>query len=142
MGFGEERGVARPVRVQFEDAVYHVTMRIGRDFWRQSRRLARFGLVVQSYCLLPTADCRLAAGYWLPNRELLSLIAQIPREPERGLKWLQTIYSIRFNRRHVLVAFFQGRFDRHSCLACPGPVRAEKPAGPGRQESGPPSDFE
>jgi len=58
--------MARPIRVQFEDALYHVSARgnerrpiyrddedRGRFLKRVGEACERFGLVVYSYCLMP-----------------------------------------------------------------------------------------
>ena len=102
--------MARPVRVQFENAVYHVTARgnerrpIYRDDEDRARFLEtlaeacdRFALVVHAYCLMPNH---------------YHLLPQTPRANlSEGLGWLQTTYSIRFNRRHRGSGhLFQGRF--------------------------------
>ena len=90
--------MARPVRVEFENAVYHVTARgnerktIYRDPADRQRFLEtleeavdRFGLVVHAYCLLGNHYHRLL---------------QAPRANLTGAAgWLQAAYSIRFNRR-------------------------------------------
>jgi putative transposase len=102
--------MARPIRIEYAGAVYHVTARGNErkavfrdddDRRRFSETLAecveRFGLVVHAYCLMPNH---------------YHLIAETPRGNLSGsLGWLQTTYSIRFNRRHGRVGhLFQGRF--------------------------------
>ncbi|NLS95406.1 MAG: hypothetical protein GXX96_24965 [Planctomycetaceae bacterium] len=90
--------MARPVRVEFENAVYHVTARGNerKDIYRDpadrqrfletlEEAVGRFGLVVHAYCLLGNH---------------YHLLLQTPRAKLTGAAgWLQTTYSIRFNRR-------------------------------------------
>jgi REP element-mobilizing transposase RayT len=105
--------MARPVRIQYADAAYHVTARgnerkaIYRDDDDRRRYLEtlaemadRFGIVIHAYCLMPNH---------------YHLLAQTPRANlSDGIGWLQTTYSIRFNRRHRRSGhLFQGRFKAH-----------------------------
>lgn len=105
--------MARPIRVQYADAVYHLTARgndrkaIYRDHYDRNRFLdaleetvARFGVVVHSYCLMPNH---------------YHLLLQTPRANlSAAAGWLQTTYSVRFNRRHDRSGhLFQGRFKSH-----------------------------
>ena len=102
--------MARPIRVEFEGAVYHVTARgndrkpIYRDDRDRERFLetlhetvARFGFVIHAYRLMPNH---------------FHLLAQTPRANlSDAVVWLQTTYSIRFNRRHRRSGhLYQGRF--------------------------------
>ena len=105
--------MARPVRVEFENAVYHVTARgnerkdVFRDVVDRERFLEtleeateRFGLVVHAYCLMPNH---------------YHLLLQTPRgNLSDSAGWFQTTYSIRFNHRHGRSGhLFQGRFKAH-----------------------------
>ena len=105
--------MARPIRVEYEDAVYHVTARGNerRAIFRgdPDRELflaaveqacARFGTVVHAYCLMPNH---------------YHLIVRTPRANlSRAIGWLQTAYTIRFNRRHRRTGHLvQGRFKAH-----------------------------
>lgn len=105
--------MARPIRVEYPDAVYHVTARgnerkaIYRDDADRQRYLEtveeaveRFGLVIHAYCLMPNH---------------YHLLIQTPRANlSAGAGWLQTTYSVRFNRRHRRSGhLFQGRFKAH-----------------------------
>ncbi len=105
--------MARPIRIEYEDAVYHVTARgnerraIFRDdsdrelFLRAAgQACARFGTVVHAYCLMPNH---------------YHLIVRTPRANlSRAIGWLQTAYTIRFNRRHRRTGHLvQGRFKAH-----------------------------
>ena len=105
--------MARPVRVEFENAVYHVTARgnerkdIYRDDDDRNRFLEtleeaveRFGLVIHAYCLMSNH---------------YHLLLQTPRANlSASAGWLQATYSIRFNHRHRRSGhLFQGRFKAH-----------------------------
>jgi REP element-mobilizing transposase RayT len=105
--------MARPVRIEFENAAYHVTARgndrqsIFRDDADRRRFLEtlgqaceRFGLVVHAYCLMPNH---------------YHLLASTPRANlSRAVGWLQTTYCIRYNRRHARDGHLvQGRFKAH-----------------------------
>jgi REP element-mobilizing transposase RayT len=102
--------MARPVRVEFAGAVYHVTARgnerraIFRDDRDRERFLAtvaemveRFGLRVMAYCLMPN-HYHLVVGTPLGNLS-------------QAVGWLQVTYTVRFNRRWRRSGhLFQGRF--------------------------------
>jgi len=105
--------MARPIRVEFEDAAYHVMARGNerRAIFRsdQDRRLfletlgeavPRFGLLVHAYCLMPNH---------------YHLVVETPRANlSRAMGWLQVTYTVRFNRRHRRCGhLFQGRFKAH-----------------------------
>jgi REP element-mobilizing transposase RayT len=105
--------MARPIRIEFEDAVYHLTARGNerRDIYRDvpDRRrfletleeaVQRFGVVMHAYCLMPNH---------------YHLLLQTPRANlTAAAGWLQTTCSIRFNRRHRRSGhLFQGRFKAH-----------------------------
>jgi len=102
--------MARPIRVEFADAVYHVMARgnerkaIFHDDHDRTRFLAtlqemteQFGVQVHGYCLMPNH---------------YHLVLSTPRgNLSRAAGWLQTTYTIRFNRRHRRAGhLFQGRF--------------------------------
>ena len=105
--------MARPLRVEFEGACYHVTARGNerREVFRSDddRRLflrtlgeaaERFGLVVHAYCLMPNH---------------YHLLVRTPRgNLSRGIGWVQATYCTRFNRRHRRCGHLvQGRFKAH-----------------------------
>ncbi len=105
--------MARPIRVEFEGAAYHATARgnerkpIYRDDRDRERFLEtleetvkRFGFVIHTYCLMPNH---------------FHLLARTPRANlSHAAGWLQTTYSIRFNRRHRRSGhLYQGRFKAH-----------------------------
>jgi len=102
--------MARPLRVEFPGAIYHVTAR-GNErritFRDDGDRLAflstleqsveQYGLRVHAYCLMPNH---------------YHLLVETPQANlSRAIGWVQTTYSIRFNRRHRRSGhLFQGRF--------------------------------
>lgn len=105
--------MARPIRVEFPDAVYHVTARgnekkaIYRDDDDREKFMAtleetvdRFGVVVHAFCLMPNH---------------YHLLLQTPcANLSAAVGWLQTTYSIRFNRRHRRSGhLFQGRYKAY-----------------------------
>ncbi len=105
--------MARPIRVEYAGAVYHVTARgnerkaVYRDDADRLRFLetveeaaTRFGVVVHAFCLMPNH---------------YHLLLQTPRANlSAAAGWLQTTYSVRFNRRHRRSGhLFQGRFKAH-----------------------------
>jgi putative transposase len=102
--------MARPLRVEFPGAEYHITARgnerrkIFRDDHDHRRFLecleemvAQFSVEVRVFCLMPNHYHLVAAT---PAANL-----------SRAVGWLQTTYTIRFNRRHRRCGhLFQGRF--------------------------------
>ena len=105
--------MARPIRVEYEGAVYHVTARGNerRLIYRTDRDRRTFlsaveeaveqhGLRLHGYCLMPNH---------------YHLLVETPRgNLSRAIGWLQTAYSIRFNCRHRRSGhLFQGRFKAH-----------------------------
>lgn len=102
--------MARPIRVEFAGAVYHVMARGNerRDIFRDDHDRQRFldtlaevvpqfGLRVHAYCLMPNH---------------YHLLVGTPRgNLSRAMGWLQTTYTTRFNARHRRCGhLFQGRF--------------------------------
>ena len=85
--------MARPIRVEFEGGVYHVTARGNerKPIYRDDRErfldtleetVKRFGFVIRAYCLMPNH---------------FYLLAKTPRANlSDAAGWLQTTYSIRF----------------------------------------------
>jgi len=102
--------MARPLRVEFEGALYHLT---GRGNARQrifadDKDCARFvELLVAS---LERYDVALHADVLMGNH--YHLIAETRRANlGRWMHWLTTAYTVYFNRRHRLVGhLFQGRY--------------------------------
>jgi len=102
--------MARPLRIQFEGAVYHVTSRGNArqeifldDKDRNSfletlgRVVDRFGWICHAYCLM--------------NNHYHLLIETPAANLSRGMQMLNGIYPQSFNRRHGRVGHvLQGRF--------------------------------
>ena len=105
--------MARPIRVEFPGALYHITARgnerraVFRD--DEDRRIflstideasKEYGLRIHAFCLMPNH---------------YHLLVETPRANlSRAIGWLQTTYSIRFNKRHRRSGhLFQGRFKAH-----------------------------
>jgi len=114
-----KHGMARPVRIEFAGAVYHVTARgnerraIVRDDQDRKRFLEtlaemakRFDVRVHAYCLMPN-------HYHLVLSTPLGNLSQ-------AVGWLQVTYTVRFNRRwHRSGHLFQGRFKAQLVEADP-----------------------
>lgn len=105
--------MARPIRVEYANAVYHVTARgnEGKAIYRDDRdrhrfletleqATQRFALVVHACCLMPNH---------------YHLLVQTPRANlSAAAGWFQTTYTVRFNRRHHRSGhLYQGRFKAH-----------------------------
>lgn len=105
--------MARPIRIEFEDAVYHVMARgneqreIFRDDADRRRYVETLDEAVERHGLLLHAWCLMPNHY--------HLLLQTPRANlSAAVGWLQTTYSIRFNRRHERSGhLFGGRFKAH-----------------------------
>lgn len=102
--------MARPLRIEFPGALYHVTSRVNarqRVFRDDEDRetflatlawvAARFGWRCHAYCLM--------------NNHVHLLIETPQPNLSRGMRQLNGVYTQRFNRRHRKVGhLFQGRF--------------------------------
>lgn len=91
--------MARPLRVEFPDAAYHMMARGNErrtvfcdDFDRRrfletlGEMVERFGIRLHAYCLLPNHYHLLLAT---PHANL-----------SQAVGWLQVTYTVRFKRRH------------------------------------------
>jgi REP element-mobilizing transposase RayT len=102
--------MARPVRIQFPHACYHVIARSNerkRLFWDDedyqlflktlAEAAGEFSLRVHAYCLMPNH---------------YHLLAETPKgNLSQAIGWLQTTFTIRYNRKHRRNGhLFQGRF--------------------------------
>ena len=102
--------MARPLRVEFEGAVYHITSRgnAGQEIFADDRDrfrfldilrdvVDRFGWLCHAYCLMPNH---------------YHLLVETPRANlSRGMRHLNGVYTQAFNRRHKRTGhIFQGRF--------------------------------
>ena len=102
--------MARPVRVEFAGAVYHVMARgnerkaIYRDGQDRGRFLETLAEMVERYGVSLHAYCLMDNHY--------HLLLETPRANlSRAVGWLQVTYTVRFNRRHRRSGhLFQGRF--------------------------------
>jgi putative transposase len=102
--------MARPIRVEFPGAVYHVMARGNerREIYRDDRDRRRFldtlGQAAEQYGL------RVYAYRLMPNH--YHLLVGTPRgNLSRALGWVQATYTARFNARHRRRGhLFQGRF--------------------------------
>lgn len=102
--------MARALRLQFEDALYHVCARGNRRqaIYRSDKDYSRFeNLLAES---LSRYQVELH-GYVLMGNHF-HLIARTPKPNlSRWMQWLIASYSVWFNRRHRLIGhLFQGRF--------------------------------
>lgn len=102
--------MVRPLRVEYEDAVYHVTSRgnaraaIFLDDVDRGRFLEILGDVVARYGWICHAYCLMTNHYHL-------LIETPEANLSRGMHLLNGVYTQWFNRRHRRVGhLFQGRF--------------------------------
>lgn len=103
-------GMARPLRLEYPWALYHVTARGDRRGWiyldeadhRQfietlARAVQQFNWVLSAYCLMGN-------HYHL-------LVETPDANLARGMQWLNGVYTQRFNRRHGRVGHvLQGRY--------------------------------
>jgi REP element-mobilizing transposase RayT len=91
--------MARPLRLQFADAVYHVTSRANarqKIFFSDADRelfLKTLGHIVSRYCWICHAYCLMANHYHL-------LIETPKANLSIGLRQLNGIFTQSFNRRH------------------------------------------
>lgn len=135
--------MARPLRVEFAGAIYHVTGRgnareaIFRDDADRESFLSVLGEVIERAGWLMHAMCLMDNHYHL-------LIETPEANLSRGMRQINGVYTQRFNRRHGRVGHvFQGRFkaivvERESYLLelaryiVLNPVRARRVSHPGR----------
>ncbi len=102
--------MSRPLRIGYSGALYHLTLRgnaRGEIFLDDTDRevfldvlafvVERFGWRIHAYCLMGNH---------------YHLLAETPQPNlSRGMRWLNGVYTQRFNRRHERVGHvFQGRF--------------------------------
>jgi REP element-mobilizing transposase RayT len=105
--------MARLPRIEFEGAVYHITARGNERHLvyrsENDRRLfletlegmrGRFGVILHCFCLMPN-------HFHLVIETPLGNLSQ-------AMGWLQTTYTIRFNRKYRRGGhLFQGRYKAH-----------------------------
>lgn len=102
--------MARPLRIEFEDALYHLTARGNRReaiFGGDADREHFLALLGRS---LARCEVELHAYVLLPNH--FHLLARTRRANlSRWMHWLMVAYTVWFNRRHDNVGhLFQGRY--------------------------------
>jgi putative transposase len=102
--------MARPLRIEFPGALYHVTsrgnarQRVFRDDEDREMFLATLAWVVTRFAWRCHAYC-------LMNNHVHLLIETPQPNLSRGMRQLNGVYTQRFNRRHRKVGhLFQGRF--------------------------------
>ncbi|HXI85153.1 MAG TPA: transposase [Verrucomicrobiae bacterium] len=102
--------MARPLRVEFADAVYHVMARgnerkaIYHDDEDRHRFLDSLAETVERFGVRLHAYCLMANHYHL-------LLDTPQANLSQAVGWLQVTYTVRFNRRHRRSGhLFQGRF--------------------------------
>ena len=134
--------MSRPLRIEFEGAVYHVTsrgnarQRIFADRADKEKFLEILAFVVERFGWLCHAYCLMDNHY--------HLLIETPEGNLSGaMRQLNGMYTQRFNRRHARVGhLFQGRYkailvekDSHLLSLCRyvvlNPVRAGLAKGPG-----------
>ena len=102
--------MSRPLRIGYPGALYHLTLRgnaRGEIFLDDTDReifLGVLGSVVERFGWRIHAYCLMGNHY--------HLLAETPQpDLSRGMRWLNGVYTQRFNRRHERVGHvFQGRF--------------------------------
>jgi REP element-mobilizing transposase RayT len=110
IGTSSISAMARPLRIQYPGALYHVTSRgnarasIYADDGDRRRFLDVLGEVVESYRWCCQAYCLMPNHY--------HLVVETPQANlSRGMRHLNGLYTQRYNRRHSRVGHvFQGRF--------------------------------
>ena len=102
--------MARPLRLEFAGALYHVTSRGNRRsaiYLDHSDRRAWLEVLADTcsrYNFIVHAYCQMTDHYHL-------LIETVDGKLGRGIRHLNAVYSQQFNRRHALVGHvFQGRY--------------------------------
>jgi REP element-mobilizing transposase RayT len=120
--------MARPVRVEFEGAVYHVAARgnerraVFRDDKDRKRFVETLGEMVERFSLRVHAYCLMPNHYHLVVGTPLGNLSQ-------AVGWLQVTYTVRFNRQWRRSGhLFQGRFKTQLVGAEAGrnPMLAER----------------
>jgi len=102
--------MARPLRLEFEDAIYHITARGNRRERIFAGDLDRARFLETVARSLPRFAVELHAFVLLPNHFHL-LVRTRRANLSRWMHWLMVTYTIAFNRRHRKVGhLFQGRY--------------------------------
>ena len=140
--------MARPIRIEFSGAVYHVMARgnerraIFRDDRDRERFLETLALAVEQYGWQLHAYCLMGNHYHM-------LVGTPRANLSRGMGWLQATYTARFNARHRRRGhLFAGRYKaqiveadeyarwlvEYLHLNPVRPVNKRQPLDPARQE--------
>lgn len=102
--------MARPLRLEFADAIYHITARGNRReriFASDAERGRFLEILARS---LPRFEVELHAYVLLANHFHL-LVRTRRANLSRWMHWMMVTYAIWFNRRHAQVGhLFQGRY--------------------------------
>lgn len=102
--------MARRLRIQFQDAIYHVMSRGDRreSIFLDDRDRSTFLKTLEQTCR--KTDWRIHAFTLMPNH--FHLVPETPKANlAAGMKWLLGTYTSRFNRRHGLTGhLFAGRY--------------------------------
>ena len=129
--------MARPLRIEFPGAVYHITSRGNerKAIFRDDRDRKMFLDTLEDVTLRYNWFCH---AYCMMDNHYHLLIDTPDGNLSIGMRQLNGVYTQRFNKRHSRVGhFFQGRFkavllqkDSHLLEACRyvvlNPVRAER----------------
>jgi putative transposase len=135
--------MARPLRIEFPGAIYHVTSRGNerKDVFRDDKDRAVFLDILSRCCNLFNWQCH---AYCLMGNHYHLIIETIDGNLSKGMRHLNGVYTQKFNWNHNTVGhIFQGRFkailiekETHLLQACRyvvlNPVRAKitkKPEG-------------
>lgn len=106
--------MVRPLRLEFDGALYHVTSRGDRreNIYEDNRDRKNFLDLFSEVCDRHNWICH---GYCLMSNHYHLLIETPDGNLSKGMRQLNGVYSQRYNRRHELVGHvFQGRY--HSIL--------------------------
>lgn len=102
--------MARPLRIEYAGAVYHVTGRGNerQDIFRDDRDRIKFLEIVHQVCDRFNWLCH---AYCLMTNHYHLLVETIDPTLSRGMRQLNGVYTQAFNRHHSRVGhLFQGRF--------------------------------
>lgn len=102
--------MSRPLRIEFENAVYHITSRgnVRGDIYRDDGDWESFLEVLGEVCSRFNWDCH---GYCLMSNHYHLLIETPDGNLVNGMRQLNGVYTQWFNRRHRRVGhLFQGRY--------------------------------
>lgn len=102
--------MTRPVRIEFEGALYHITSRGDRreDIYDDDEDRIRFLEILEQVCERDNWVCH---AYCLMTNHYHLLIETPDANLSRGMRQLNGVYTQAYNRRHGCVGhLFQGRY--------------------------------